>query len=212
MVSRSPASARRIRLGGSDFDLADRALELQRRQVRQLIRLTPREQLIEQDSEAVDVARGRDCRAPDLLGLALRGVSSRASAIVRFAVGLPSAPSSSFAMPKSRSFGAPSAVTRMFDALMSRCTMRCWCADLHRSAHLHEEPQASCGRELMLVAVRIDRQPLDVLHDQVWQPLLGRAAIEQLRDVRMIETWRGSAVRRGTCGAHRPKRAGCSAP
>ena len=47
----------------------------------------------------------------------------------------PSAPScptpvglSSFAIPKSRSFGVPSDVTRMFGGLMSRCTTRFWCA------------------------------------------------------------------------------------
>ena len=36
--------------------------------------------------------------------------------------------SKSFAIPKSSSFGAPDRVTRMFEGLRSRCTMRFWCA------------------------------------------------------------------------------------
>jgi len=43
---------------------------------------------------------------------------------------------SGFAMPKSSSFGSPSAVTRMFDGLMSRWTTRFRCAYSTASAIL----------------------------------------------------------------------------
>jgi hypothetical protein len=65
--------------------LADRALQIERRETRYFVRLSLGEQLIEKNTEAVDVARGRDSRSAYLLRAALRGVSRRASATVRFA-------------------------------------------------------------------------------------------------------------------------------
>ena len=47
----------------------------------------------------------------------------------------------------------------------------------------------------------VDRPPVDVLHDEVGLAVLGGAAVEQPRDVRVIERRRGSAARRGSGGA-----------
>jgi hypothetical protein len=43
-----------------------------------------------------------------------------------------------FAMPKSNNLGAPSAVTKMLEGLMSRCTTRLRCAYC-TAAYLHEQ-------------------------------------------------------------------------
>ena len=56
-----------------------------------------------------------------------------------------------------------------------------------RGAHLAKELQPPGDVERVLVAILVDRQPLDVLHDEVRQAVLGRAAVEQPRDVRVIE-------------------------
>ena len=47
------------------------------------------------------------------------------------------------------------------------------------------EPLLVC--ELMAVAIGRKRLALDVFHDEVGQAVVGRAAIDQPRDVRMIE-------------------------
>ena len=54
-------------------------------------------------------------------------------------------------------------------------------------AHLAKELQPFGDVECLLVAIVVDRQPLDVLHDEVRQAVLGRVAVEQARDVRVIE-------------------------
>ena len=69
-------------------------------------------------SDAVVIGSPRICS-----GLALSGVTRRSN-VASAGVSV----SRIFAMPKSRSFGIPSAVTRMFDALMSRWTISRWCA------------------------------------------------------------------------------------
>src|SRR5688572_27560550 len=43
-------------------------------------------------------------------------------------------------------------------------------------------------RQRVLVAILVDRQALDVLHDEIRQAVLSGVAIEQACDVRMIET------------------------
>ena len=69
-----------------------------------------------------------------------------------------------------------------------------------RGADLAEELQPLGDVERSAVAVLVDRLPFDVLHHEVRQAVLGRAAVEQARDVRVIEARRGSAAR---CGSAR---------
>src|SRR5437763_10358791 len=60
-------------------------------------------------------------------GLAYSGVITRTAVAVNSASASPSA-CKSFAMPKSKSFGSPSLVTKIFDGLRSRWITRFWCA------------------------------------------------------------------------------------
>ena len=57
----------------------------------------------------------------------------------------------------------------------------------HRGAYALEEPEPCDDVERVPIAVLVDRFPFDVLHDQERQAVLGRAAIENPRDVGMIE-------------------------
>ena len=54
-------------------------------------------------------------------------------------------------------------------------------------ADLPEELEPLVGRQLPLVAILVDRLPLDILHDEVGTAILGGAAVEQLGDVRMVQ-------------------------
>ena len=56
-----------------------------------------------------------------------------------------------------------------------------------RRAHLAEELQALGRGQRIRVAVGVNRFALHVLHDEVGQSVIGRSAVDQARDVRMIE-------------------------
>ncbi len=58
---------------------------------------------------------------------------------------------------------------------------------LHGVAYRLEELQAGAGRETPLVAVLRDRLAGDVFHDEEGHAALGRAAVQETRDVRMLE-------------------------
>jgi len=58
---------------------------------------------------------------------------------------------------------------------------------LHRRADRAEEEESLPDAEAVAVAVLAERPPLDVLHDEVRQAVLGRPSVEQLRDVRVVE-------------------------
>ena len=59
--------------------------------------------------------------------------------------------------------------------------------DLNRGANLAKELQPFRYRQLLLVAVLVDRLSLDVLHDQEQPSVLGRAAVVELGDVWMVD-------------------------
>ena len=90
-------------------------------------------------------------------------------------------------MPKSSSFGTPASVTRMLVGLMSRWTIEAAVRVAHRPAHDQEQAQPIGHRQPARVAVAVDRHALHVLHDQVRQAVVGRAAVEQAGDVRVLE-------------------------
>ena len=58
---------------------------------------------------------------------------------------------------------------------------------LHRRAHPLEQPEPLGDGELALVAVAIDGHALHVLHDEVGQPLLGGAAVQEPGDVGVLQ-------------------------
>ncbi len=90
-------------------------------------------------------------------------------------------------MPKSRSLTSPSCVTSTFDGFRSRCTTRFRCAAATASQQSCRRPQPLVDREIAGPAVVGDRLAFDELHDEVRPPVLGRAAVEKPRDVRMLE-------------------------
>jgi hypothetical protein len=57
----------------------------------------------------------------------------------------------------------------------------------NRVADLEEQLEPLVHAEPPLVAVGVDRLALDVLHHQVGQPILGRAAVDQAGDARVVE-------------------------
>ena len=58
---------------------------------------------------------------------------------------------------------------------------------VHRRAHDLEQPQPLLDAERARIAIDVDRLAVDILHDDVRRAVGGRAAVEQPRDVRMIE-------------------------
>src|SRR4029079_13397257 len=55
------------------------------------------------------------------------------------------------------------------------------------AADVDEQAQSRCDVEPVAIAVGSDRQTVDVLHHQIWKLPFRRAAVEQLRDVRMTQ-------------------------
>ena len=90
-------------------------------------------------------------------------------------------------MPKSSSLGAPSRVTRMFDGLRSRWTIRFWCARCTAEQTVRNSRSRCSTLRRARIAIDVDRLAVDVLHDDVRRAVRGRAAVEQPRDVRMVE-------------------------
>ena len=75
----------------------------------------------------------------------------------------------------------------MLLGLRSRCTTRLRCAYCDRGADDAKELEALAHRQVATVAVAVERLALDVLHDEVGQPVVGGAAVEQPGDVGMLE-------------------------
>src|SRR5262245_34110166 len=57
----------------------------------------------------------------------------------------------------------------------------------NRGADFAKKFQTFWDRERLFVAILVDRQPIDVFHHKVRQPVLCRSAVQQSRDVWMIE-------------------------
>jgi hypothetical protein len=58
---------------------------------------------------------------------------------------------------------------------------------LHAVADLRKEREPRPQLESVFLAIAVDRRPVDVLHREVWPPVVGRAGIEDARDVRVRE-------------------------
>ena len=58
---------------------------------------------------------------------------------------------------------------------------------VHRRADGAEQPQPLADGQPVAVAMLIDGSAFDVLHHQVWQSLLGAAAVQELHDIGVIE-------------------------
>ena len=112
------------------------------------------QQLVEHDAQRVDVGGGGDRLAAELLGRGVVRASSAAARASRHGGRPPAAGSSTLAMPKSSSLACPSAVTRMFEGLRSRCTTRLRCAYSTASQTWRNRRSRLRGRAGPPVAVR----------------------------------------------------------
>ena len=75
----------------------------------------------------------------------------------------------------------------MFDGFRSRWTTRFWCA-AWTAAQTPRNRASRCGdAQLVPVAELVDRQAVDVLHDEVGDALVRGAAIEQAGDVPVVQ-------------------------
>ena len=96
--------------------------------------------------------------------------------------------SSSFAMPKSSSFTMPSFVTRMFEGLMSRWTIRFACALPTASSTCRKRRSARVARERVLGDVVVDANTVDVLEHQIGLSASAHPRVQESRNSRMRET------------------------
>jgi hypothetical protein len=59
---------------------------------------------------------------------------------------------------------------------------------LHGGAHFAEQYDSLPNPKTAAPAIFVDRQAFDVLHDKIWLSIGSRTAIEQTRDIGMLET------------------------
>ena len=90
-------------------------------------------------------------------------------------------------MPKSRSLIVPLSVTRMFEGLEVAMHDQVLMGVLHRLGHDLEESYPRRHVESVLVAVDVEAPPFDQLHGRERPSVLGDAAVEELRDIRVTE-------------------------
>ena len=118
-------------------------------------------------------------------GLAYSGVIGRASEVI---VESPSVPEPShLEMPKSSSLTSPSAVTSTlpgFQIAMNDLTI---VRMLHGVEHGEAQPHAVPDVQSAIVGIAIDRRAGDVLHHEVRQSLRRGPAIEEARNMRMVQ-------------------------
>ncbi len=83
----------------------------------------------------------------------------------------------------------------MFEGLRSRWTTRFWWAACTAAHDTAEEGESFRNRQAMPVGVQIDPLAVDVFHDEVWNAVVRRAAVEQPRDVAVIQAGEDLALR-----------------
>ena len=174
--------------------LADHPDQLLRIAGRDAVRLAAREQLVQHDAERVDVARGRDAAAAHLLGArVLGGHEPHLGAGLRRrlgrAVGLEQLGDAEVQQLRHPG-GSDEDVAGLDVAVHDEALVRV----LHGAADLPEEREAAVDRQAPVVAPLDERLPLHVLQDEVGLARLRRPAVEQARDVGVIERRRDLAL------------------
>ena len=177
--------ARFIRL-----DLADDVLHFDRTALLELEGMLSREQLVEDDSQGVDIARGGHGVPVELLRA--RVVERHRPHIRlcqhRLRRGLRV---QELGDPEIQHLGRPvrghEDVAGLQIAMHNEVLMRV----LDGPAHDPEQLQALVAGQAATVAILVNRDPVDVLHHQVGQAPVGCAAVEEPNDVGMIERCQG---------------------
>ena len=121
-------------------------------------------------------------------GLAYSGVISCSPAAVGASVWPAISGLSSLAMPKSSSLGTPSCVDEHVGRLDVAVDDQVLVRVLHRRGQLQEEVEPRVGVEFAAIGVVDQRRAVDILHHQVGPSVGGGAAVEQPRDVRVVES------------------------
>jgi hypothetical protein len=180
----------RARDGGARLDrllLADDARDLVRAERGQLVRAVPGQQLVENHAEAVDVAGGGDRLAPHLFGTRVAGCH-HLRARDRRVDGVQRQPGVED-LRDAEVEQLRRAVRRDQDVARLQVPVhhKVLVGVLDSGAHAAEQPEAVDGRERVAVAVLVDPQALDVVEREPGHAIGGRPAVEETRDVRMIE-------------------------
>lgn len=170
-----------------DVRLGDDARDLRQRAPLDVERVPPGEQRVEHDAERVDVARGADLAAGQLLRarvvrrerLPARAGERRA----RVGVVLAQQRRDAEVHQLHRAVRRDQDVARLGVAVHDEAAVRV----LHGGADGREELEALAERGAVAVAMDVERHAVDVLHDEVGEPLVGHAAVEQRADVRVVQ-------------------------
>ena len=128
-------------------------------------------------------------------GLANPGVSACMTVIVGAAPGSVALGCSSLAMPKSSSFTRPSGVDEDVAGLEVAVDDQTLMRVTHRAADVAKELQPLTHPVAALLAIAVERLAVDELHHEVRQPVVGRAAVDEPRDVGVLEAREDLALR-----------------
>jgi len=145
------------------------------------------EQLVEQQAEAVHIGRRRDVAAADLFGCGVIGRQQHEAGACFRLTGARFGSRKQFRNPEIEQLDAAilgdEHIGRFEVAVHDQTRVRV----LHGVADGQEQPEPVIDAEPAPITVRRDRLALDLLHHQIELTVIGRAAIEQAGDVRMIE-------------------------
>ena len=78
--------------------------------------------------------------------------------------------------------------------------------EMNRRADFAEQLERSCRSQAVRVAKSIQPHALDIFHRQVGLPAAGDAAIQQARDIRMLEAGQNLPLLPKTFGHQTPRR------
>ncbi len=165
------------------------------------------QQLPGEETELVDVGRGGHRSARELLGAGVLGREPGSAVVQRRRRPALAAPADAAASIRRLHHGRrwralrledprdaeveqldrALAVTRMFEGLRSRCTIRRWCAVATAAQTSTRRRRRSRASRRAAPAVVVDRLARDVLHHDVGQTAGGEAGVVELGDVRMDE-------------------------
>jgi len=169
---------------------ANHPLDFQTRASCGAIRPAAREQLIQQDTQGIDVRRFGDRLSTHLLGAGvLQGhrtpLGSRDQRrLEEFRI---QQLGDSEVQEPGHSILGDQNVARLEVAMNHQILVRV----LHGRADTEEQLQAGTSRELVQAAILVDRNALHVIHHQVGQPVLSAAAIQQLHDIGVVQRGEG---------------------
>ena len=155
--------------------------------VAQIVRPLAREQFEQHDAERIDVRRGAHRIAAQLLR---RGVRRRQWTVLRVdglrraAVRIVEEFGDAEIEQLRFAVGGDQNVRRLDVAMDDELAVR----ELHRRADIAEQRDAFFDAQLALRGVAQQRFAVDVFHREVRTSIVGDAAVEQARDVRMFET------------------------